>query len=327
MTPSTYHVPVLADACVDLLADTPPGVLVDGTLGGGGHTALLRDRLGATHTFCGVDRDPDALSAAAARFGDDAVTLLHGNFGALRDLLVGAFGRGARVSGILLDLGVSSWQLDAPGRGFAIKHPEAPLDMRMNQGDDDAPTALELVETLEVDALARVLGAYGEVKNARTVARRLKEAVADGRLATSGDLAREVAAVQRQPRGHRAARIHPATQVFQALRIAVNEELEALDQALEAAPELLVDGGRLVVISYHSLEDRRVKHSLRLGERGPTLPHGMPLPANWAPSWRVLTKKPVEATPEEIAANPRARSAKLRAAERAPRPENPRRTA
>ncbi|TNF30641.1 MAG: 16S rRNA (cytosine(1402)-N(4))-methyltransferase RsmH, partial [Deltaproteobacteria bacterium] len=318
MTSSTYHVPVLEQACTDLLAGTPPGILVDGTLGGGGHTAALLARCGATHRFVGVDRDPDALAAARARFGDAPVTLLHGNFGELPELLARDLGPGTLVSGILLDLGVSSWQLDAPDRGFAIKHPEAPLDMRMNQGDADAPTALDLIETLELDALAQILGAYGEIRGAKTVARRLQEARADGRLHTSGDLAREVSAVQRFV-GDRKGKVHPATRVFQALRIAVNEELEALDHILDVAADLLVDGGRLVVISYHSLEDRRVKHALRVGERGPALPHGMPLPANWLPSWRVLTRKPVEATAAEIAANPRARSARMRAAQRVAR--------
>jgi len=316
---ATYHVPVLPGACTELLAATPPGVLVDGTLGGGGHTAALLAAVGDRHRLVGVDRDQDALTAARERFGAAPVTLVHGNFGDLGALLATTLGRGVRVSGILLDLGVSSWQLDAPRRGFAIKHPEAALDMRMDQGDDDAQTALALIETLDAAPLAKLLAELGEVRGAMTVARRLKEAVEAGRIATTGDLAREVAAVQRAVQMRKGTHIHPATQVFQALRIAVNDELGALDRALAAAPELLVDGGRLVVISYHSLEDRRVKHALRLGERGPDLPSRMPRPADWEPSWRVLTHKPVEADAAEIQANPRARSARLRAAERAPR--------
>ena len=316
---ATYHLPVLVDACTGLLADTPPGVIVDGTLGGGGHTQALIERVGATHSFVGVDRDRDALAAARARFGDAPVTLVHGNFEDLPTLLPATLGAGVRVSGILLDLGVSSWQLDAPDRGFAIKHPEGALDMRMDQSDEDAATALALIESLEAGPLARVLGEYGEVKAAMTIARRIKEAAAAGRLATTGDLAREVSAVSRFVPDRKGTKIHPATRVFQALRIAVNDELGALDRALAAAADLVVDGGRLVVISYHSLEDRRVKHALRLGERGPDLPPRMPLPAGWAPTWRVLTKKSVEATAAEIAQNPRARSARMRAAERAPR--------
>lgn len=316
----TYHLPVLADAVVSFMADAPPGVLVDGTLGGGGHLAALLARLGATHRLVGVDRDRDALEAARARLGDAPVTFIHGDFRDLPALLADALGDGVRVSGVLLDLGVSSWQLDAPARGFAIKHPEGPLDMRMDQRDGAGPSALELLRSLDAGALARLLRELGEVRGAGAIARRLVEAVAAGRVGTTGDLAREVAAVQKPVHDRRGGHIHPATQVFQALRIAVNDELGALDQALAAAPGLLVDGGRLVVISYHSLEDRRVKHAFRLGERGPERPPRMPLPPGWAPTWRALTRKAVEADAAEVRANPRARSARLRAAARAPRP-------
>ena len=317
---TTYHVPVLAEATVSLLSETPPGVLVDGTLGGGGHTALLAERLGASHRVVGVDKDRDALAAAAARLGSDApVSYVHGDFRDLRALLAGHLGAGARVSGILLDLGVSSWQLDAPGRGFAIKHPEAALDMRMDQSDAETPTALALLERLDAGPLARLLGEYGEVQNAMTVARRLKEALAAGRVHTTGDVAREVAAVQPFAPDRKGSHIHPATRVFQALRIAVNDELGALEQVLADAGDLLVAGGRLVVISYHSLEDRRVKHALRLGERGPERPGHMPPPSDWAQTWSVLTKKALEADEAEVRANPRARSARLRAAARCAR--------
>ncbi|PIE17428.1 MAG: 16S rRNA (cytosine(1402)-N(4))-methyltransferase [Proteobacteria bacterium] len=311
--PASYHVPVLADACVDLLAGAPAGAIVDGTAGGGGHLALMRDRFGGDRPLIGVDKDPDALAATGARLGA-AVTLLRGDFRDLRALLAAHLGGGARVAGILLDLGVSSWQLDTAARGFAIKHPEAPLDMRMDP-DSGAPTARELIATLDEGELTRILRDLGEVPRARLMARRLREAVAAGGVATTGDLARLVAGAQtRNP----TKRVHPATQVFQALRIAVNDELGALEQILADAPDLLAPGGRLVVIAYHSLEDRRVKRAFRRGERGPDRPGHLPPPSAWRPTWRTLTRKPIVADQAEVARNPRARSAKVRAAERAP---------
>ncbi|MCA9515659.1 MAG: 16S rRNA (cytosine(1402)-N(4))-methyltransferase RsmH [Myxococcales bacterium] len=311
-----YHVPVLPDAVVSLLRPVPPGLVVDGTLGGGGHTALLVDALSADHHVVGVDQDPDALEAAGARLAGKNVTFLRGNFRALPALIARHFGAGAQISGLLLDLGVSSWQLDAPARGFAIKHPDAPLDMRMDPSGD-RPTARELIEELDESELARVLRDLGEVEQAHRVARALKQAADGGEIVTSGDLSRVLATVQKTPRH---GKIHPATLVFQALRIAVNDELGALDDALSFAPDLLEDGGRLVVIAYHSLEDRRVKHAFRAGEQGPERPRGLPAPTGWAPTWRAVGKA-VTADDAEIARNPRARSARLRCAERAPRPE------
>jgi len=308
---SVYHVPVMAQAVVRLMLDAPPGPLVDGTLGGGGHTAAIVETLrasglsGATRELIGIDQDTEALAAAAERLtGVADFRPVHGNFRDLLTLLPGV-----RAAAILLDLGVSSWQLDAAHRGFAIKHPESALDMRMDA--TRGTSALELVKSLDVPALARVLRDFGEVKDAHRLADRIKEAADAGKLATTGELAR---LVEREASG-RKLHVHPATLVFQALRIAVNDELGALEAALATAPEVLAPGGRLLVMSYHSLEDRMVKHTFLEGERGPERPAKLPPPSDWRPTWKVLTRQPLTATDEEIALNPRARSARLRAAE------------
>ncbi|MCC6620685.1 MAG: 16S rRNA (cytosine(1402)-N(4))-methyltransferase RsmH [Deltaproteobacteria bacterium] len=312
---SVYHVPVLVEAVVGLLADAPPGPIVDGTLGGGGHLAALHARLGADpeRRFVGIDKDPEALTAAASRLGDAARTrFVRGDFRALDAHIRTALGDDARVAGILLDLGVSSRQLDAADRGFGIKHGHAGLDMRMG---DQGETAAELVARVEHGELARILREYGEVPHAGTLATRLQQARAEGRLDTMADLVRVVDTMRA---AFRQLKVHPATLVAQALRIAVNDELGALDDALGLAPDVLVPGGRLVVISYHSLEDRRVKQAFHHGEHGPERPGKLPPPSDWRPTWKTLTKRPVTADEAEVAVNPRARSARLRAAARAP---------
>lgn len=306
-----YHVPVMAEPTVRLMLDAPPGPLVDGTLGGGGHVAALVEALrssGATREIIGIDQDTEALAAASDRLvglaGAGNFRTVHGNFRDLAKLLPGV-----KAAAILLDLGVSSWQLDAAHRGFAIKHPESALDMRMDA--TRGMSALELVRSFDVPALARVLRDYGEVKDAHRLADRIKEAAEAGKLATTGELAR---LVEREASG-RKLHVHPATLVFQALRIAVNDELGALEEALRVAPEVLVPGGRLLVMSYHSLEDRMVKHTFLEGERGPERPAKLPPPSDWHPTWKVLTRQPITATDAEIASNPRSRSARLRAAQ------------
>lgn len=324
MSGGNYHIPVMAEAVVSFLADAPTGVLVDGTLGGGGHLMALAEATPADRQLIGVDQDPDALAAAGARFASRPelaarVRLLHGNFGDLPELLKSAGVVPATpVAGVLLDLGVSSHQLDEAARGFGFKHADAPLDMRMDPSDETRPTALDLVAQLDVDDLTRIIRDHGEIKHgqARRIARSMREALEEGRLETTRDLADVVEAVTGPRRGKGT---HPATTVFQALRIAVNGELDALDQALADAPELLTDGGRFAVMSYHSLEDRRVKQAFRLGEQGPPRPGHLPPPSGWHQTWRSLTRKPVRASDEEIAANPRARSAMFRVAERWPR--------
>ncbi|MGM0576594.1 MAG: 16S rRNA (cytosine(1402)-N(4))-methyltransferase RsmH [Myxococcota bacterium] len=317
-----YHIPVMTEAVVAFLAATPPGPIVDATLGGGGHLAALAAATGDERPLIGVDRDADALEAARQRLESEEgglparLALVRGNFGDLPEVLAGA-GRPTdhALAGLLLDLGVSSHQLDEASRGFAFKHGDAPLDMRMDP-DSGRPTALELLRSWDEAELTRVLKQFGEVRGARRVARAVKAGVDGGTLRTTGDLARAVEAVQKTGRKNKG--VHPATTVFQALRIAVNGELEALDAVLAAAPDLLAPGGRVAVISYHSLEDRRVKLAFRRGEKGPERPGTLPPPSDWRPTWRTLTRKPVTASDEEVAANPRARSAKLRVAERAP---------
>ncbi len=320
---SAYHVPVLVDAVVSLLTPTPPGVWVDGTMGGGGHTAALVEAARGERVVVGIDRDRDALAAAEARLGSDPlrstpgganVRFVHGAFSELGAHVDRAIGPDAKVAGILLDLGVSSHQLDVPARGFAWRHASAPLDMRMDVSSGK-PTARELIATLEVPELARVLREFGEVRDAGRLADRMKAAEAAGQLSTAGELVRVVEGGT-NPAARR-LHVHPATLIFQALRIAVNDELGELERAIASAATRLVPGGRLVVISYHSLEDRRVKHAFVEGERGPARPAKLPPPSDWRPSWEVVTRHAIVPSEAEIAANPRARSAKLRAAARA----------
>jgi len=310
----------MAEAVVACLAAAPAGLLVDATAGGGGHLFALAEATAEHHLIVGVDQDPDALAEVGSRLEGrpdlrERVRLLKGNFGDLENLLEEAnLGEDPPVAGILADLGVSSWQLDEPDRGFGIKHRSSALDMRMNR-DDSTPNVLELLRQWDEQELAQVLRAYGEVKEARHVARRIKEALAEDRLHTSGQLADLVEAARRLP--YRPGRTHPATTVFQALRIAVNGELDALESLLGAAPRLLCTGGRLAVISYHSLEDRMVKQAFRQGSQPPPGPRELPPPPDWRATWEVITKRPMTADPAEADRNPRSRSAKLRIAARA----------
>lgn len=314
---SAYHVPVQRDEVLEHLNLAPGDRCVDGTLGGGGHSAAIAAVLGPTGVLLGIDQDPDALAEAGrtlAPFGD-AVRLRRGNFSEMARL---AAEEGiAPVDGVLLDLGVSSHQLDTPGRGFAIRL-QGPLDMRMDP-ESDAETAAQLLNRLPEPEIARILFQYGEESRSRRIA---AEIVRARPLATTEDL---VDAVRRaMPFRTRPGQIHPATKVFQGIRIAVNRELDVLREALEAAAGILAPGGRLVVISYHSLEDRIVKETFQRlsGKReGSDLPDPEPVPD---PILRIVTRKPVGPTDDEVRVNPRARSAKLRAAERLGAPEESR---
>jgi 16S rRNA (cytosine1402-N4)-methyltransferase len=320
MTATAYHVPVMRAECLAFIKDTPPGAWVDGTLGGGGHTAAMLEAAAGTRTVLGLDQDPEALATASARFESDphrsTLIIARGNFRDLRALVATHLGADTRVAAILLDLGVSSHQLDAATRGFGVRHLDAPLDMRMSD-DPTLPTAREFIANATPDALAAALRDFGEIPSARTMATRLQDAAARGRLETAGDL---VAVVDTMRAAFRRSLQQPAVLVAQALRIAVNDELGALDAALDAAPDLLVEGGRLVVMSYHSLEDRRVKTAFHRGEHGPDRPARLPPPSDWRPTWRALTHKAIMPSDAEIAANPRARSARLRVAARAALP-------
>lgn len=315
MSTGIFHIPVMAEQAVAFLLATPSGPIVDATLGGGGHTSALLAGSAAERHVIAVDQDLEALAEAksvlAHQGTEERCTFIHGNFRDLPSLLPAELSSHG-VSGILADLGVSSHQLDAEQRGFGLKHSDAPLDMRMDPSSG-APTAAELIETSSVEELTRTLRDFGEVPGARRLARAMKEALEAGRLQTTRHLAELVE--QLSPvRGKRKS--HPATTVFQALRIAVNGELDALDELLERAARVLKPGGRLAVMSYHSLEDRRVKHTFRLGQNGPPRPGHLPPPSDWQPTWSVLTSRPVNASEAEVASNPRARSARLRVAER-----------
>lgn len=286
-----YHVPVLLEEVLAFLPVDPDGVYVDATLGGGGHAKALLERLGKRGVLLGVDRDREALEACRPLEAQGAgrLHLIHGNFGDLASLLQGQ--GWPAVDGILVDLGVSSRHLDEGERGFSFLRP-GPLDMRMDASR--GVTAAELVNGLSEEELAELFEEYGEEPRSRRVARAVVEARRRAPISTTADLARVV----ERALGRRGPK-HPGTRVFQALRIAVNGELEALDALLAGAPGLLRPGGRLVAIAYHSLEDRRVKRAFRD-----------------TPELDVLTRKAVKANREEIRTNPRARSARLRAAQR-----------
>ncbi|GHF98245.1 ribosomal RNA small subunit methyltransferase H [Deinococcus piscis] len=283
-TPTLSHLPVLPQEVVDALAPAPGRVIVDGTLGGAGHTRMLLAR-GAT--VIGIDQDPYALERVGAE-GLPGLSTVHGNFRDMQALLAGI--GVTQVDGILLDIGVSSFQLDDAERGFSY-HSEAALDMRMSQS---GPSAADLVNDLEEAELAALIYEYGEEKHSRRLARAIVAARQEAPIETTTALAD---IIKRAYPGF-AKGIHPARRTFQALRIAVNDELGALREGLQAAEALLAPGGRLGVISFHSLEDRIVKRFL-LGSRRLT----------------PLTKRPIVASEAEQASNPRSRSAKLRVAE------------
>lgn len=294
--PAFHHETVMLAPTLECLAPRPGGVYADATLGGGGHAAGILDRSAPDGRVIGVDRDAAALDAARARLAGygERVTFVHGAFAELRAILAGV--GVPRVDGIVADLGVSSPQLDRPERGFSFRA-DGPLDMRMDPEGGGA-TARELIEELDERALADVIYELGEERRSRPIARAIKRALEKGELETTEDLRRAVVRVTGPKRG----RVDPATKTFQALRIAVNDELGQLDALLAALPEVLADEGVAVVISFHSLEDRRVKRFFR-GE----------------PRLAPLTKRPLVADDAELADNPRARSAKLRAARRVPR--------
>jgi 16S rRNA (cytosine1402-N4)-methyltransferase len=297
----SLHQPVLVDEVVGWLAphEGADAIIVDGTVGGGGHAVALARRLGTGGRLIGLDRDPamlvlaeEAVVATGLRL---PVTLVHAAYREMRGVLdeLGI----DRVQGVVLDLGLSSDQLAWEGRGFSFSA-DGPLDMRFDPGDR-GPSAADLVNTSREADLAQIFFELGEERFSRRIARRIVAARMSGPIQTTGRLAELVR--RSVPGAGRHRSIDPATKVFQALRIAVNDELGQLDAALQAIPDLLALGGRAAVISFHSLEDRRVKWAFKNN-----------------PKLTVLTKKPVTATAREVGVNPRARSAKLRVVERCP---------
>ena len=307
----------MANEVVQYIEPRAGGRYVDATLGGGGHAAAILEAAGPGGWLLGVDRDQEAIDAASVRlaeFGERA-QVVQGRYGQLVSILDEAgYGHEVdgrrRVDGIVVDAGVSSHQLDTVGRGFSFRE-AGPLDMRMSQ---TGQTAGDLLDTLEVGQLAKILKDYGEVRRAGRVARAIIEARAQGRAANTAQLAAVVADIT--PGGVRFGRIHPATQVFQALRIAVNGELDDLDAFCQSLPDLLAEGGVAVVISFHSLEDRIVKRAFNSLSKGPDIPSSVPLTDAMRPRGplEVLTRKPVRPSETEVDSNPRARSARLRAA-------------
>jgi len=300
---SFVHETVLRDEVVQLLKPVPGKRLVDATLGGGGHAEAL---LAAGAEVIGVDRDPGAIAAAKARLaGSERFRAVEGRAGALEELL-GPMGL-LPVDGVLLDLGVSSPQLDVPARGFSFQA-DGPLDMRMSPSGE---TAAELIARLSESELAQVLRDLGEEPFAKPIARALKQDRPTTTLAAVESVKRAV------PRKAWPSKVHVATRTFQALRIAVNDELGELDRVLSALPRLLRIGGRAAVIAFHSLEDRAVKQAFRGLEGRCTCPPGLPVCACGAQgTFKVLTRRAVQASDAEVERNPRARSARLRAVER-----------
>ena len=302
------HISVMLREAVDGLNIRPDGIYIDGTAGGGGHSAEILSRL-TTGRLYSIDQDPDAIATVTERFkDDDRSTILQGNFGDMKRLLndVGVFA----VNGVLLDIGVSSHQLDDGSRGFSY-HEDAPLDMRMSQSGE---TAADLVNTLSVGELSKIISLYGEEKYAFSIAKGIVRSREEKPITTTLELAEIV----RENVPQKARRDgHPARKTFQALRIAVNHELDVLESGLQGAFELLNTGGRLSVITFHSLEDRIVKQFIRDKAQGCTCPKDFPVcVCGKKPQVNIITRKPILPSDEELERNPRARSAKLRVCEK-----------
>ena len=303
------HIPVLLQPCLDGLAIDPAGIYLDGTAGGAGHSMQIAKRL-TTGQLIALDQDPDAVATATERLKGLPARVVQANFRdaarVLAELSIPA------VNGALLDLGVSSHQLDEASRGFSY-HADAPLDMRMSQ---QGPTAADLVNSLDREELTRILRDYGEEPYAWQIAGRIVAARAEQPIATTMQLAQIVASAV--PPAERRKAKNPARRTFQAIRIAVNSELDALNEGLDAIFGCLAPGGRLCVITFHSLEDRLVKNKFRHWAQRCTCPPEKPVcTCGGVPKAKLITRKPIEADPAEREQNRRARSAKLRVLEKA----------
>lgn len=306
-----FHISVLLQECLDGLNIKPDGIYVDGTLGGAGHSAQIAARLSAGRLI-GIDRDPVALKAAGERLASfgDRVTLVHSNFCEIRQVLdsLGITG----VDGILLDLGVSSPQLDDSTRGFSYMA-DAPLDMRMNSGD--SLDAYKVVNTWPYEELKRILYDYGEERYAPQIAAAICRSREAAPIETTLELVELIRSAM--PPAALREKQHPAKRSFQAIRIAVNDELGAVETVMREAIPCLNPGGRLAVITFHSLEDRIVKNGMAEAARGCTCPPNFPVcVCGKKPKVKLISKKPTVASAKELDANPRARSAKLRICEK-----------
>ena len=311
MTTEAKHVSVLLNECIENLNIKPGGVYLDGTLGLGGHSYQIASRLTTGRLIC-IDRDETAIERAGKRlapFGDK-VTLVHGNFSDAAQIIESLGIPG--VDGMLFDLGVSSPQLDEIERGFSYMG-DAPLDMRMDAGD--SLTAYEVVNTWPEERLNRILWDYGEERYARRISRAILEHRARKPIATTLELVEIIKGAM--PAAALREKQHPAKRSFQAIRIAVNDELGAISQMMETAPDRLNKGGRLCVISFHSLEDRIVKSGIAARENGCTCPREAPIcTCGFVQTLKSVSRKPILPSAEELEQNPRSRSAKLRVAER-----------
>lgn len=308
------HVPVLLNETLDALITDQDGVYVDGTLGGAGHSAGICSRISEKGRLIGIDQDADAIEAASERllpFGD-RVRIIRGNYRDMTDILSEL--EISEVNGILLDLGVSSHQLDTPSRGFTYREEDAPLDMRMDQRQ--RMTARDILETYSEQELYRVIRDYGEERFAKNIAKHIVRARADRPIETTGDLNAIIRAAI--PAKARAAGGHPSKRTYQAVRIELNRELDVLADSLDGMIDWLTPGGRLCVITFHSIEDRIVKTNFKKNENPCTCPPEFPVcVCGKVSKGRMLTKKPIFPTAEETEQNKRAKSAKLRVFEKA----------
>lgn len=306
-----HHKPVLFEETISSLAIRPEGLYIDGTMGGGGHSEAILQRL-TTGKLLSIDQDPDAIKAAGERLQRYPQSIrVRGNFAQMKEI---AQSQGMNaVDGVLLDIGVSSYQLDTPERGFSYHH-DAPLDMRMSQ---EGPSARDLVNTLGEQELAEIIFRYGEDRSARRIAQGICKARESAPIETTAQLAEIVKASV--PAAVRRAEGHPARKTFQALRIAVNGELDRLQEGLTAGFELLKPGGRLAVITFHSLEDRIVKQQMHDWCQGCICPKDFPVcVCGRKPRGKLVYKKGLAPSAQEIAENPRARSSRLRVIEKLP---------
>jgi 16S rRNA (cytosine1402-N4)-methyltransferase len=319
-SPDFQHLSVLLQESIHGLNPTPGKLYVDATLGGGGHSLALLEHC-PTLQLIGIDQDPQALKAATERLQPYHAQFkaVAGNYSQLADILKDQ-GIQTISGGVLADLGVSSPQLDQAERGFSFRL-EGPLDMRMNP--DQGLTAADVVNTYSAEALVDILSRYGEVRFAKTIARELVQHREHTPFTTTRQLAQCIEKVVRRALKSKGAwdeqgkHSHPATQCFQAIRIEVNQELAHLERFLALLPELLLPGARLAIISFHSLEDRIVKHAFQAAAKGCVCPPRFPIcQCGQVPSLKILTSKPITATDAECQENPRARSAKLRVAEK-----------
>ena len=302
------HIPVLLEEVLEALCVKPRGRFVDATVGGGGHAHQILAASGPDGPLLGLDRDPTALEIAAGRLSEygDRVELVHASFSRLEEIAQDTGFIGA--NGVLLDLGLSSLQLEDSERGFSFLT-DGPLDMRFDPASA-GPTAADLVNRLSAEELASILFEYGEERQSRRIALAIVEARPIDTVDRLVDVIEKVV-------GRRRGRLHPATLTFQALRIAVNDELSAVESALPQAVRTLAKGGRLAVIAFHSLEDRIVKRFMRQESRDCICPPELPIcTCDHRASLELVVRKPIRPTDEEVAANPRARSARLRVAER-----------